>query len=466
MIGRGQSRKKIAVLTSAALSAAIVPGWAQQTEPPPGGRFTLDLSAGASVDDNEGLDDPSLGTTTRTNVGATLRFLDETAVSSLAVSLFTRAEYADSPDRSIDGFDFRLPTATAAYTRLGANSRLALTGRYVFERVDDDVLIFLDESLNPVDLVLDTGELRRVTLGGTLSTGIEGPLGVDVGVSFDDRDYSGTTDPDLYDRRNVGVNGALRFQLNPVLSGRLTASYSRLDEDTFGDPLTETTAYGVGLTYALDEITVITGDLRATTIEETVFGVTSVENDGLAFSLGVQRETPGGAVGGQIARTVEEAATRTQLSVNRATDLRDGSIAWSLGYSFSDDDGDGAVIGSLDYSRELRTARVSAQLSQQAISDDDGDDTLVTRIALGYTQEINSVSSVGVNFGLGRSDDLGAGDDSTTRLNLGVNYRRALTRDWDWVLGYEARYLSEDDGDTANSNRVFTRIDRSFTFRP
>lgn len=464
MIGRGQSRI-ITALISAALAAAIVPGWAQET-PPPGGRFTLDLSAGASVDDNEGLDDPSLGTTARTDLGAALLFLDETEVSRLSVRLFSRAEWADSPDGDIDGFDFRLPTAAADYTRLGANSQLGLTARYVFERVDDDVLIFLDENLNPVDLVLDAGDLRRLTLGANLSTGIVGPLGFDLGLSLDDRDYIGTTDPNLFDRRRVAANAALRFQLTPVLDGRLTASYSRLDEDTFGDPLTETGAYGLGLTYALDEITVITGDVNATTIEETLFDVTTTENEGLAFSLGAQRETPTGSVGGRIARTVEEAATRTQVSVNRATDLRDGSIAWALGYSIDDDGGEGAFIGSLDYSRELRTSRLSARLTQDAISDDDGDDTLVTRIALGYTQEINSVSSVGVDFGLGRSEDLGAGDTSTTRANVGVNYRRSLTRDWDWVLGYEARYSAEDGGDPANGNRVFTRIDRSFTFRP
>jgi hypothetical protein len=34
------------------------------------------------------------------------------------------------------------------------------------------------------------------------------------------------------------------------------------------------------------------------------------------------------------------------------------------------------------------------------------------------------------------------------------------------VLGYEARYLLEDGSDPATGNRVFTLIDRSFTFRP
>jgi hypothetical protein len=245
MIGRGQSRRTTALI-SAVLAAAIVPGWAQEGDPPPGGLFTLDLSAGASVDDNEGLDDPSRGTTARTNVGATLQFLDETEVSRLSVRLFSRAEWADSPDGDIDGFDFRLPTLSAAYARDGANSRLGVDVRYVFERVDDDVLVFLDENLNPVDLVLDAGELRRLTLGASFSTGIEGPLGFDARVSLDDRDYTGTTDPELFDRRRISTNAALRFRLSPVLTGRLTASYSRLDEDTLGDPLTETTAYGTG----------------------------------------------------------------------------------------------------------------------------------------------------------------------------------------------------------------------------
>jgi hypothetical protein len=89
----------------------------------------------------------------------------------------------------------------------------------------------------------------------------------------------------------------------------------------------------------------------------------------------------------------------------------------------------------------------------------------VSRIALNYNQEINSVSSFDVSFGLGRSDEI-SGDESDTRANLGVSYRHALTREWDWVLGYEARYLLEDGGDPATGNRIFTRIDRSFAFRP
>jgi len=468
MTGRGQSRT-ITAVSSAALLAAGSISWAQQSDAPSGARFTVDLSAGASFDTNEGLDDPSRGDTTRTNIGATFGFLDETAVSRLAISIFSRAEWSQTPDGSDDGFDFRLPSGSLAYSRDGRDSRLDLTARYFFDRVDDDVLIFLDENLNPVDLTVDGGDLRRITLGANLSTGLSAPIGTDIGVFFDNRDYIDTTDPDLYDRTSYGGNATLRFNLTEVMTGRLTASYSRLEEDDIGDPLTENFAYGVGLDYQLDQITIFRGDVAYTTIEETVFDVTTTQNDGWAYNLGVEREMPNGTIGVSLAHIINEASTRTQISFNRSRDLPDGSLAYSVGYSVADDDdgGENRFVGGLDYRRDLRTGNLTARFTQEAVANDDAEDTLVSRIALNYNQDINSVSSFGLNFGLGRSQDIGGGsDDSTTRANLGVTYRRELTRDWDWVVGYEARYLVEDGGDPATGNRVFTLIDRSFTLRP
>lgn len=467
MIGRGQSRT-ITAVSSAALLAVGTVSWAQQADAPSGARFTVDLSAGVSVDTNEGLDDPSLGTTTRTDLGATFGFLDETEVSRLAVSVFSRLQYSEEPDE--DGeLDFRLPSGSLSYSRDGRDSRLNLNARYFFDRVDDDVLIFLDENLNPVDLNVDGGDLRRFTLGADLVTGISAPIGIEAGAFYDFRDYIDTTDPDLYDRTEFGGNAALRFNLTEVMTGRLTASYSRLDEDDIGDPVTENFAYGAGLTYQFDEITSFSGNFAYTTIEETIFDVTTTENEGWAYDLGVQRELPDGSIGVSLAHIINEASTRTEISFNRSRDLPDGALAYSLGYSIADedDDAENRFVGGLDYRRDLRTGSLSASLTQEAIANDDSEDTLVSRIAVAYNQEINSVSSFGVNFGLGRSEDIGGGaDDLTTRANLGVTYRRELTRDWDWVLGYEARYLLEDGGDPATGNRVFTLIDRSFTFRP
>jgi len=468
MMRRGQSRT-ITVVSTAALLAAGSFSWAQQAESPSGIRFTVDLSAGASVDSNEDLDDPSLGTTTRTNLGATFGLLDETEVSRLAVRVFSRAEWADSPDPDKDGFDFRIPSGSLTYSRQGADSRLGLTARYFFDRVDDDVLIFLDENLNPVDLIVDGGDLRRVTLGADLSLGINAPIGFDGRVFFDDRDYIGTTDPDLFDRRSYGGNAALRFTLTDVVTGRLTAAYSRRDDDDFGDPVSETFSYGGGLSYQIDQITSFNADLSYTTIDETLFDVTTTENEGWAYNVGIQRQLGNGSIGASLSQLIEESSTRTVISFQRARNLPDGSLSYSLGYSIADDEdnSENGFVGGVNYRRDLRSGSVSANATQEFRSNDDGEDTLVSRIALNYNQEINSVSSFGVSFGLGRSDEVGgSSDDTTTRANLGVTYRHALTRDWDWVVGAEARYLLEDGGDPATGNRVFTLIDRSFTFRP
>ncbi len=84
-----------------------------------------------------------------------------------------------------------------------------------------------------------------------------------------------------------------------------------------------------------------------------------------------------------------------------------------------------------------------------------------------YNRDINSLSSFEVNFGLGRSEDIGGGaSDPDIRANAGISYRRALTRDWDWVLGYERQYSVENGGDAATGNQVYTLIDRSFSIRP
>lgn len=467
MTGRGQGRTRITTVSVAALLAAGSISWAQQSDAPAGTEYTVDLSLGASVDTNEGLDDPSLGTTTRTNIGATFGLLDETEVSRLALSVFARAELANSPNPEQDGFDFRLPNGTLSYTRLGPDSRLDLNARYIYERVDDDVLVFLDENLNPVDLIVDGGDLRRLTLDGNLSLGVESPIGFDASLFYDNRDYIGTTNPDLFDRVSWGGSGTLRMSLTDVIIGNLTASYDRLDEDETGDPLTETFRYGAGLSYEIDEITLFSADLSYSTIDETIFDVTSTENEGWGFDVAIERQLRDGSVGATLARVVDESSTRTVISFQRARDLPDGRLSYALGYSIADDedDSENGFVGGIDYRRDLPSGRVTANATQEFRTNDDGDDTLVSRIALAYNQEINSVSSLGVNFGLGRSDEVSGPGDETTRANVGVTYRRALTREWDWVLGYEARY-SREDGDPATGNRVYTLIDRSFDFRP
>jgi hypothetical protein len=264
---------------------------------------------------------------------------------------------------------------------------------------------------------VDGGDLRRITLGANLATGLSAPIGTDIGVFFDDRDYIDTTDPDLYDRTSFGGNAALRFNLTEVMTGRLTAAYSRLDEDTIGDPLTEDSAYGAGLDYQFDQITTFRGDVAYTTIEETIFDVSRIQNEGWAYNFGIDRELQDGSVGVALAHVINSATTRTEISFNRSRELPDGNLAYSIGYSVADDEdgGESVFVGGLDYRRDLRAGSLTASFTQEAIANDDDDDTLVSRLALNYNHDINSISSFGVNFGLGRSDDIGGAPTTRPR---------------------------------------------------
>jgi hypothetical protein len=438
----------------------------QPVAPDPGLRFTVDLNAGFTFDTNEDLTNPSEGDSTRTNVGLAFGLESETEVSTLALSILTEARYDTGPGPD-DGFEFRIPLGTLSYEREGFDSFANLNGRYFYDNVDDDVLIFLDENLNPVDLIVDGGDLRRWTFDGRVGFGAAAPIGAEAGFFYDNRDYIDTTDPDLYDRDEYGVDGILSFQITPTLRGRFTGSFSSLDEDDVTQTVTDTTNLGFGANYEIDAATVFSGDIAYTNIEETFFDSITDTTEGWVFDFSLQREVTNGTVGGALTRTLTEAAERTQLTFDRAMELPAGELDYTLGVSVSDSGGEARFVGDLTYSQELPTGGFSVTASQDTVTSDDEEDTLVTRIAVLYNHDINSVSSIDVNFGLGRSEDIGGGaSDPDVRANAGIAYRRALTREWDWLLGYEAQYSVENGGDAATGNKVYTLIDRRFSIRP
>jgi hypothetical protein len=429
-------------------------------------RFTVDLNAGLSVDSNEELEDPSPGTTTRADVGAAFGLINENEVSRLALSILSEIRYGTGPGPD-DGLEFRIPLGTLSYEREGRDSFLNLNGRYFYDNVDDDVLVFLDQDLNPVDLIVDGGDLRRWTFDGRVGFGAQAPIGVEAGFYYDNRDYIDVTDPDLYDRTDFGVDGLLSFGLTETLRGRLTASYANLDEDNATQTETETTTLGFGATYEINEITVVTGDVGYTNIDETFFNSVSNVTEGWVYDFSLQREMPNGTIGAALQRTLTEAVERTQLTFDRAMDLPAGALSYTLGVSVADSGGETRFVGGINYEQDLPSGSLSLSANQSTVTSDDEEDTLVTRVVFLYNHEINSVSSFGVNFGLGRSEDIGGGaSDPDVRANLGVTYRRALTREWDWLVGYEAAYSIQDGGDGATGNKVYTLVDRSFSIRP
>ncbi len=430
--------------------------------------MTLDVGFGALVNDNAGLNDPSLGTTTEATTSLGFGLISETRVSQLSFGLDTALIYKNEP--GADGeFDLRAPNSRLSYKRTGANSLFEVTARYVDENLDDRILTFEDENFQPVDLIVDGGTLRRLNGSAVLDFGLDAPFGLRTQLTYDRRDYIDTVDPDLFDRTNVGVSTVARLRFSDVMTGTVSASLSRFEADSPPptEPTTERTrsSVGVGLIYEISPRTTLSGNLSLERVETTDFAILTRKTEGLGFSFAAVTEMQNGTLGGEISRTVNSDGERTQISFDRAMELPRGSLSFGLGYSFNDE-GDDAVLANLAFTRDLPDGSISANLSQQTRSFDEDEPKLFTRLGVTYNREINSVSDLTVDFGLGRTEDLsGVGDDST-RANLSVSYSRELTREWDWTLGYRRQYFRENADPARNSNVFFTRIDRSFSLRP
>ena len=462
MTRRGQTYNKTLLLTAALAAAA---GASAAQDDPGGLRFVYDVGVGVSVTDNEGLADPGEGVTTRLTSDLTFGIVSQTRTATLDARIGFDGEYLNDPV-SGDEFDAGSPVGSIRYTREAANSRFSFGASYSRDRVDD-VLTFLDEDFNPVDLIFDAGTLQRLRADADLAFGIEGPVGVTFGARFDDRDYIDTTDPDLFDRRTLTLSAGLRLQFSDVATGRLSVRATRYEDDD--TPRTERDTYvlAAGLDYLVDPVTRVSIDANFTQIDESLAGFALPTVDAVGFGISAERTLSNGTIDASLSRDVgTDGTTRDSVSVGRDMDLPRGALSFGIGYSTSDT-GEDALVADLALRRDLPDGSLSATLSRSVTQNDDDEETLITRLSLGYSREINSASDVRVTFGLGQSEDLAAaGGGTTTRADLDLVYTRDFVADLDWSVGYRARYLEEPGTSSRLSNTVFTRIDRRFSIRP
>lgn len=460
---RGQSSKKI-YLTTAAFLAATSYSYGQQLEGPRGPELTFDFGLEFAVDDNEDLNDPSLGTTTRFDTLLGFGFESVTQSQRLTFGANSSLRFTDEP---VIGTVFELvsPEFRAGYSRFNRTSRFDFSGFYSEFDLDDRVFTFFDARLNPVDLVVSAGELRQSNFDVRYETGIGGPLNFAIDFNFDDRNFVDTIDPNLFDRTRILTTASVEYAVSEVLTARIVGSYE--DFDSEGDFTTDrqTTRITFGGSYAVSPVLDVDASINYTTFETESGGATVLDDDDIGFGLFATRDLRSGTLTGGVERTITTAVARTELSVARDFELPTGELGFGVGYSFADE-GEDRFLVSFSAERDLPTGRVTARLSQEAVTDDDDDDILFTRLDLNYNQTINRSSSFGVGLGLARSEEIGPGvDEDITRASLNLSYNRSINRDWDWSVGYRHRLL-DVDGSTSNSNAFFTGIDRSFSIRP
>lgn len=381
--------------------------------------LTFGISQNFSWADNPGLAIPSEGTRLRADTQLSFGAVFEGPRDLLTFDSGLALRGQDDGS----GFDFGVenPSAELGYKRSGATS--SFTASAFFRESDlAEGLALSEEDGLPV-LVLENGS-ARVT-GGRLgySFGDGEPFGGTLRAGLTDTDYTGTTDPDLVDNRTVTAGIGLHFSLNEVTEATLDIDHRVYDEAGAAP------------------------DESSTTV-----------------AAGLVRTLPRGSLRARLSTTFDEDGSRSGLSFGRSIDLPNGALSLDLGLTESEGAGFD-LTGALAYQQELPRGGLSARLSRAVTTDAGNDETLVTALSLGLTQELTPRMGLNMGADWSRSEDTASGSvTDTTSLNAALNY--ALTPDWNLNLGATHRMRDEDGIGRAESNSVFLSVGRTFEFRP
>ncbi|MGB5558833.1 MAG: hypothetical protein WBN04_12580 [Paracoccaceae bacterium] len=457
-MGRGRKLGTAGIVIATAVIGSGA-GLAQVTDSNSSPVVKLNLTTSLTADTNKDLDPVSLGTTVTAAEIVSLSILSETRNQVLSFSAEGALQVADEPGGGTSS-GFADPSVRLAYARDAANSSVSLSANY---RDTDVNRSTIDDDLIPEDLIVDPGTLKTYGADAQFRYGIDAPLGVTISASTNIRDYSNTIDPDLVDstRDRFGVSASLRF--SPVTSATLSTDLDRLDEDGPDNLQRDKTSYSVSLSHELRRALTVTGELGYSQTETTEFG-TRTDEDSVFGSLDLRQALPDGAIFGGVSFENRSAdPNRVSLKFGREMELRNGALAGSLTLTQTDGS-DLKLLGALDYNRELPRGALTLVLSQSITSNSDNNDVEISKLAVGYLHNINSLSRFNLAMDVSRTNEAGNGNvDKRTRANFTASYSRDLTADWDLNLGYKRREYRETGSGDANSDSVFLTLSRGIS---
>lgn len=467
-IGSTSCRHLLTAGATVAVSALVLSVGPASSQDTGGLRLVAEGALRLSYDDNPEL--VAGGSDAETRLGTRLTFGIESESRVQTISLRLSGEYVLRDGGTGEPREFLGPDLSFGYRREGATSDFTLTATRTEREVRDTFAVLADpgDPLSPSDLILDDGTLESTDISARLRTGLEGPLGFEIGVAASSRQYRGTVNPDLEDGETLGADIALRARLSPQIDGRLTASVLEERTDNTERTRRQTTRLGTGLTFALDPIRtldVAVGGVRIETTE-TLGGVrgTSTE-DGLSFGLSYTEERPRGFFTMGLDRDFLSSGGITTARVGQSIALPTGQLDYNVGIGMTDD-GDFAPVGRLSLTQETRRSAWSAEFVAALVPDDD-DAVATMSLELGYTEALTESLGLTLAVNYGVTSPLGdSTDPERRRATVEASLTRELTRDWGLTAGYIGRYSKDEGSDSAWSNGAFVEIGRSFSIRP
>lgn len=399
---------------------AMIPAIATQAQEAGGVVLTLGVDQRFQWKENPSLSVVSTGQEATSRTRLTFGVVSQTRTQRLALSASGTLAAGDG-----GGNGFVLPGADLSYQLDGASSSFAVSAflRESDVSTSDFAADFGPDGLPVLTLIKGTGtEQRR---GGTvrLEFGKDAPFGGDLSLGLTQRDYTGTTDPDLINNRRVTAGLSLRFALTEVTTATAKLSASELKE--VGLPAKRTDSLALGLEHALSNGTV--------TLNATYANL--------------------------------DTGNRRSLNFGRSIDLPSGKLSASLGLSQSSAVPGTDAVGSVNWEQDLPRGKLSVSASRSITGNVRDSETEATRLSLGLSQDLAPRLGMTVTLGLVDSRDT-LTNLSTKSTTVDASLRYALTEDWGMNFGASHSVRDEDGVGTANSNSVFLSLKRNFEFRP
>ena len=462
---------RLGYLSTLCLGASVA--FAQQTDDIMDGGpvLTFGIASTVSVVDNYNLRPDGGDSAELFDNRLSLGYLNQRANDVLKLDLDGVLRGVEPPGGTSRTFDD--PRLRLTYDRQSANSSLSASAEYRLSSVNfldpfDRSGFFNDQPLDERDLTLDEGDVEQIATRFALTTGLNDPIGFTLEGRYREQNYYDTTDPGLFNSRNFGFTGTTRFDLSAVSEARVVLGYDDYSADDALQTNRQTSSFSLGFTTALSKVDTLDVSVGYQNIEEdTILGVTSTDTQGGAIGgFSLTRELTRGTIGTSFdLRQSVNGNTSTWL-FNRDMPLPRGAIDFSVGVT-SDVSGTLHPVGSVDFTHEMPRSTLTLTLQRQVATSTLSNELLTTRAALGYTYEINTLSSLTLQADFAEINQAGGPAVSdTTRANLTATYNHALTRDWQISSGYEYRMRDETGFGTATSNRVFVTLGREFVVRP
>lgn len=447
---------------------ALATPLAAQTPPEGGPRLTFSFATSARVDDNFNLSTPAPGTSAFVSHSLGLDYETRTRSQRLAFGVSGLLRYGEiRGGTGADGFDE--PRIYLDYEREAANARFALNAEH--QETEVSFLRLADtasETFDLSDLVSDRGSRGLSSARARLELGRRGPLNLVLALSHVRRDYSGVTDPELFDTRTSRGDLTARLKFSPVLTGRLEASLNRYDADDAVQTDREDRRFGFGLEADLSRVLRLDVSLGHDRIETRSTTGTTVDS-GLSGRIALLRSLPDGAMSIRFDNSFSTNGNRSTLTFGRVLEMRRAQLSVDLGLARQEGISRTYLVGDITYMlRASQEDTLQLSLSRDVRTSSVENVVELTRAALGYRRQLTELSGLGLSLNYIDSRNIAGTALSTdrTRGALQLTYDHALARDWTLTGGVAHRYLDTQGTGTARSNAIFLNLSKSFDILP